>query len=171
MKINIYTDENKFLMHTREYQIIWQMEGEKIENAFNKILGLNFNEKSIKLLINYGANDANLSGETKSEIMNFRYNNRSKIGTFLHELSHRIVMEYKLMEIAKKKFGIEEVHELIDLFLYDIIELLYGSESAKLRVEYESNFEDEIYKKSWLKALSFTFEERQNILKKIKEEL
>lgn len=102
--------------------------------------------------------------------MNFRYNNRCKLGTILHELSHRIVMEHSLYEKAKNIYALNDIHELIDLFLYDIIVELYGEEAANLRVEYESNFEDAIYKNSWHKALSFDFKERQLMLKEIVKE-
>ena len=157
-------------MHCNEYKILWQVEGKRIERAFKKILFLPFKEEKISLLINSGANFSNDSGKTEGTIMNFRYNNRCKLGTILHELSHRIIMEYSLFEKAKKIYNLEDIHELIDLFLYDVITELYGKEAADLRVEYESNFEDLIYKNSWDKALSFSYEERQSMLKKIVEE-
>ena len=170
MKLIIYTDDNKYNMHCNEYKILWAIEGERIQYAFKKILFLPFKEKEILLLINSGANFSNDSGETEESIMNFRYNNRCKLGTILHELSHRIVMEYSLFEKAKKIYNLEDIHELIDLFLYDVIVELYGKEAANLRVEYESNFEDLIYKNSWDKALSFSYEDRQIMLKKIVKE-
>lgn len=57
----------------------------------------------------------------------------------------------------------------IIIYFAFIVEL-YGEEAANLRVEYESNFEDVIYKNSWHKALSFTFKERQLMLKEIVKE-
>lgn len=170
MKLIIYTDDDKYNMHCEEYKILWAIEGKKIQTAFEKILSLPFREKEITLLINAGKNFSNSSGTCKNDIMNFRYNNRCKIGTFLHELSHRIVMEYSLFEKAKKLYGYDDIHELIDLFLYDVIVELYGKQSADLRVEYESNFEDNVYRDSWNKSLSISFEDRQNILKKIIKE-
>ena len=170
MKLVIYTDDNKYNMHCMEYKILWSIEGEKIQKAFKKMVTLPFKEKEISLLINSGVNFSNDSGKTEESIMNFRYNNRCKLGTILHELSHRIVMEYSLFEKAKKVYNLEDIHELIDLFLYDVIVELYGKEAADLRVEYESNFEDLIYKNSWNKALSFSYEERQSMLKRIVKE-
>lgn len=171
MKLLIYTDEEKYNMHCEEYKVIWSLEGDRIQEAFKKILSLSFSEKEIKLLINSGKNDSNYSGNSIKENMIFRYNNRSKIGTFLHELSHRIIMEYSLLEIAKNKYNIIDIHELIDLFLYDVIEELYGKAAAKLRVEYESNFSDKIYLNSWNYALSLTYDKRQKILQEIVGEL
>ena len=170
MELIIYTDDEKYNMHCYEYKIMWSIEGKRIQDAFKKILSLPFKESKISLLINEGLNFSNDSGKTEDSIMNFRYNNRCKLGTFLHELSHRIVMEYSLYERAKKLYELNDIHELIDLFLYDIIVELYGEEAANLRVEYESNFEDVIYKNSWHKALSFTFKERQLMLKEIVKE-
>ena len=53
--------------------------------------------------------------------MLFRYNNRSKIGTFLHELSHRLVLEYDLYNKSKDAFEFTDIHQLIDLFLFDAL--------------------------------------------------
>ncbi len=167
MKINVYTDKEKYNMHTKEYEIIWESEGQRICDAFEKIISLPFTEKEIKLLINEGKNNSNSSGDTLDDIMHFRYNNRCKIGTYLHELSHRIIMEHDLLNKAKKIYDIHDIHEVVDLFLYDVIEELYGKETADMRVEYESGFEEEVYKTSWVDALNLTFEERQNKLKEI----
>ena len=167
MLINIYTDNPKYEMHRKEYEIVWNTEGQRIIDSFEKIIHLPFTEKEIKLLINEGKNNSNSSGDNINDIMHFRYNNRCKIGTFLHELSHRIIMEHNLLEKAKKIYDISDIHEVVDLFLYDVIEDLYGKETANLRVEYESNFEESVYKDSWVSALNLTYKERQSRLKKI----
>lgn len=170
MELIIYTDDNKYNMHCNEYKVLWSVEGEKIQNAFEKILSIPFKEDKVSLLINSGMNFSNDSGESEESMMNFRYNNRCKLGTFLHELSHRIIMEYSLFEKAKKIYDMNDIHELIDLFLYDIIVELYGKAAADLRVEYESNFENQLYKDSWNKALAFKYEERQSMLRRIIKE-
>jgi len=167
MKINVYTDNEKYNMHTKEYQIVWELEGQRIYDAFEKIITLPFTEKEIKLLINEGENGSNSSGDSIDDIMHFRYNNRCKIGTYLHELSHRIIMEHDLLNKAKQIYDIKDIHEVVDLFLYDVIEELYGTKTANLRVEYESNFEEEVYKNSWINALNISFEERQAKLQEI----
>lgn len=167
MELNIYTDNAKYNMHTEEYKIIWEKEGNRICKAFEKLVTLPFKETLINVLINEGKNNSNSSGESIEDIMHFRYNNRCKIGTFLHELSHRIIMEYNLLEKAKKIYNIKDIHEVVDLFLYDVVEELYGKDAANLRVEYESNFEEKIYKISWINALVLTFEERQKKLQEI----
>lgn len=167
MIISIYTDNPKYEMHRKEYEIIWENEGKRITQSFEKILGVPFIEKEIKLLINEGKNNSNSSGDTVKDIMHFRYNNRCKIGTFLHELSHRIIMEHNLLEKAKRIYDIKDIHEIVDLFLYDVIEDLYGKDTANLRVEYESNFEELVYKDSWEEALKLSYKERQNKLQNI----
>lgn len=167
MLINIYTDDKKYEMHRKEYEIVWQLEGNNICSSFEKIIGLPFTEKEIKLLINAGKDNSNSAGDSLNDIMNFRYNNRCKIGTFLHELSHRIVMEHNLLKKAQSIYDITDIHEVIDLFLYDVIENLYGTEAANMRVDYESNFEEEVYKNSWDSSLKLSFSERQEKLNKI----
>lgn len=169
MNLIIYTDNEKYRMHCEEYKIIWEKEGKKIQDAYEKVLHIPFKEKEIKLLINSGKDGSNYSGDTINDEMNFRYNNRCKIGTFLHELSHRIIMEYDLFSKGKKLYNYKDIHEVVDLFLYDVICNLYGEESANMRVEYESGFEEETYRTSWEEALSKTYEERQEIIKRIME--
>lgn len=171
MNLNIYTDYNKFNMHLEEYKMIWEKDGTRIINSFEKITKLKFKEKNVDLLINYGLDGSNYAGSFIGDKMIFRYNNRCKIGTFLHEISHRLIMEYDLEKVAKKVMKFDDIHEIIDLYLYDVIVDLYGVEAANLRVEYESNFDEIEYKNSWDKILKFSFKERQELLKKIVKEI
>ena len=171
MNINIYTDDNKYNMHLQEYKIIWENEGQRIIDSFEKITTLKFKEKELDLLINSGLNGSNSAGETISDKMIFRCNNRCKIGTFLHELSHRFIIEYDLENVARKVMEFDDIHEVIDLFLYDVIVDLYGKDAADMRVEYESNFDEEEYRLSWEKTLKLSFEERQELLKRIIKEV
>lgn len=171
MKLNIFTDDDKYNMHLQEYIVIWEKEGHRIIESFEKIIGLQFKEKEIDLLINSGFNDSNSSGDKIGDKMHFRHNNRCKIGTFLHELSHRFITEYDLENVSKRVMEFDDIHEIIDLFLYDVIVDLYGRDAADMRVEYESSFEEPEYCNSWKKTLKLSFEERQDLLKKIIKEV
>jgi hypothetical protein len=95
--------------------------------------------------------------------MRFRYSVRHKLGTIFHELSHRFLLEYK--------FSYGEVvtndHELIDLFLYDVIKDCFGKAAADERIRYELTFPQKEIVNSWNKILSKTFKERQKLLKDI----
>ncbi len=169
MRLNIYTDNDKYLMHMMEYKAVWKSEGKKIQDAFLKILGVPFSEKKINLLINEGAKSGNDSGANLNDKMHFRYNNRCKIGTFLHELGHRIILEYDMLNKAIELYHVNNIHQVLDLFLYDVIVEAYGKDAALLRVEYESNFPEEEYKDSWVEVLNLSFDERQERIRKILE--
>ena len=168
MNIILKCLDSKYQMHYMEYMAIWKNEGSKIIEAIEGTLGLKFKEKEIVINICEGyQNKGNFFGNDVSEQMVFRYNNRCKIGTFFHELSHRIIMEYKLFDIINEKYKLNNEHQLIDLFLYDSIEKAYGKEAAQLRVDYEKEFPEKEFKESWEYALSMDCEKRKKLLKEI----
>jgi hypothetical protein len=58
-------------------------------------------------------------------------------------------------------------HELIDLFLYDVIEESFGKSAADERMNYELTFLEVEIVSSWKKIMCNSFVERQRLLKKI----
>lgn len=168
MKVVLKCLDNKYQMHYMEYIAIWNAEGNKIIKTIESSLGLSFKEEELIINICKGyENKGNFSGNDITDQMVFRYNNRCKIGTFFHELSHRIIMEYSLFDKVKEKYNLEDEHQLIDLFLYEAIEKVYGKDAAQLRVEYEKDFPEKEFKRSWEYALSMTVEERKSLLKEM----
>lgn len=168
MKIILKCKDNKYQMHYIEYKAIWKSEGNKIIDSIEKAIGLKFKEEEIIINICKGFKDkGNFAGNNIKEEMIFRYNNRCKIGTFFHELSHRIIMEYNMFEKVKEKYELKDEHQLIDLFLYDAIEKAYGKNAAQLRVEYEKNFPEKEFLESWNYALTMDKGERKNLLKEM----
>lgn len=168
MRVNFKCNENKYKMHYMEYIAIWKSEGEKIIEAIENTLGLKFKESEVTIEICKGYNEkGNFSGNNIEENMVFRYNNRCKIGTFFHELSHRIIMEYDLFRKIKEIFNLKDEHQLIDLFLYDAIKNLYGKDAALLRVEYEKDFPEKEFGESWEYAFSKDQNERKILLEEM----
>lgn len=168
MKIVLECKDEKYQMHYIEYSLVLEKEGSKIIKSIEENLGLKFNEEEVKIDICEGYQDkGNFSGSSIKDNMVFRYNNRCKCGTFYHELSHRIITEYDMFEKLKEKFNLKDEHQIIDLFLYDAIEEVYGTEAALYRVEYEKTFPEPEFKDSWDYALSMNKEERKNILKEM----
>lgn len=170
MKVIIKCEEDKYKMHYVEYVAVWENEGNKIIKSIEENLGLKFNEEKVEIVICEGFEDkGNFSGYSTKDNMIFRYNNRCKCGTFYHELSHRILIEYNLFERLKEKFNLNDEHQIIDLFLYDAIEDTYGKEAALYRVEYEKTFPEIEFKESWEFALSMNRESRKKLLKEMIE--
>lgn len=165
MEVNLICKDQKYNMHYTEYMVLWKSEGERIIDAIETSLGLKFIESKITIEIGQGYQDkGNFSGNSINENMVFRYNNRCKIGTFFHELSHRIIMEHDLYNKVKEKYNLRDEHQLIDLFLYDAIEKMYGEKAALYRVDYEKAFPEKEFAESWEYALKLKKNERKNIL-------
>jgi len=166
VEIQFTCQEPKYQMHYREYAAIWKEEGKKIIDAFEKIIGVEFTEKQINIIIGKGdSNGGNTAGMSISDPMLFRYNNRCKIGTLLHELSHRLIIEYDWYSKVQQRFGFYDVHQLVDLFLFEIIEELYGKDAAILRMQYESAFPEPEFSECWEYAMKFSKAERSEKLK------
>ena len=165
MEVNLICKDDKYNMHYTEYVVLWKSEGKIITDAIENALGLKFIESNIIIEICQGYQDkGNFSGNSINENMIFRYNNRCKIGTFFHELSHRIILEYNLYNKVKEKYNLKDEHQLVDLFLYDAIEQAYGEEAALFRVEYEKTFPEKEFAESWEYALKMEKNERKRIL-------
>lgn len=165
MEIKFICKDQKYNMHYTEYIALWKSEGQKIINAIESSLGLKFIENEIIIEIGQGyQKKGNFSGNNINENMIFRYNNRCKIGTFFHELSHRIIMEHDLYYKNKEKYNLKDEHQLIDLFLYDAIEYSYGKKAALLRVDYEKAFPEKEFEESWKYALNIKKRERKKLL-------
>lgn len=160
MNLKFRYEDNTYAMHAAEYSAIWSAEGRKIEKGFKRILGFSFTERNIDVLICSGDdNGGNSSGKSIRDPMIFRHDNRCKIGTILHELSHRIVLERGWYPCTDS--GIGDIHELIDLFLFDLVSSLYGENAASKRVAYECSFPEIQYSASWKFALSMDAEARR----------
>lgn len=155
-------------MYRTEYYALWINEGNKIIDAFETITHLKFTEQQIFAQICKGdINGDNNSGERIEDPMIFRYSIRNKAGTLLHELGHRLIMEYDLFGKSKNAFHLKDLHQILDLFLFDVIQHIYGKEAALFRVEYEKSFPDAKYEKYWNDSLKLSFEERSSFLRKI----
>jgi hypothetical protein len=155
-------------MYKAEYLSIWRCYGEKIIKTFYKITNLPFIEDKIIGIVGEGdANKDNNAGKNINKPMLFRYNIRNKLGTILHELSHRLIMEHAIFEKSKKKFNFTDEHQIIDLFLFDVMEDMFGKKAALFRVEYEKGFFDPKYSRCWNEAINLTKKERFIKLSKI----
>jgi hypothetical protein len=160
MKIIFEPTEQKYLMNAIEYQSIWDSYQIPILSAFESNL-LPFQEKLIKGLV--GDYPSNYAGISIDEPMLFRFSVRHKLGTIFHELSHRIMLNYK---IDYSKF-LKNDHEFIDLFLYDIMKDIVGDVAAQFRVDYELTFPEEEIPNAWRFISTMSERKRKNLLNQI----
>lgn len=158
----------KYVLYTKVYEAIWNDYGEFIVGAFGDISHINFTEKTINVAVGNGDKDGNnFAGNQVNDPMLLRYNVRDKLGTIFHELGHRLILEHNYFIKSKDALQISNEHQLLDLFLYDVIGLVFGESTANSRVRYEMSFSKKKYRESWEWALGIKKTERQSILKKL----
>jgi len=154
--IPIFEDQ-KFVDACNEYAEIWEKNRSSILETFKEIAGLELHEDRIAVLVYEGVS---FSGRDQNDVMKLRasYDNDTKKGTLIHELGHRLIFDLPT-------HSPEEEHELLNLFLYDVWEKLYGKDFAAKMVEIESKRSD-MYKNAWKLALNLDFNQRQEQFQK-----
>lgn len=112
LKLTFKPESEQFIPATKEYQGIWNNEGEKILEAFKVVTGLQFQQKEIEVIVYEGVS---FSGSLV-EPMKLRasHSNKEKKGTLIHELGHRLIapLHNRLPELDE--------HQTLDLYLYDV---------------------------------------------------
>lgn len=148
------------------YEAIWKADGDKIQQAFKKNTGLEFQQDEIKVVIHDGQS---MSG-TLEKPMQLNIQNRSlekRRLALIHELGHRLLSGNNIG--AEGEEGdtafIEEEHKRLYLFLGDSIADLYGQE---LYDEWANTDSEDISSEHLIPlkyALSFSRPERREKLK------
>ena len=139
---------------TDEYRRIWAEEGARIEDVAESATGLSFPQSRIDVVVFEGVS---VAGGLNSPMM-LRASNTydRKKGTLVHELGHRLVNP----QLTVLPEGVDE-HRLLDLFLYDVWESLWGRQFADERVQGESEQRGLYdYESAWRWALGFSRAER-----------
>lgn len=160
--INFLPESNlqDYSKEIKEYEKLWDTDGEKIVKTIEKISNLKFQETEINAMVYYG----NLPPQSKPLCLIVRETQDKFLRTLVHELGHRIISgNVRNNNIKQPKV---DVHKTLDLILYDIWIELYGKKFADNAVEREKKIPSPGYKEAWEWALSFTKEERA---KKFKE--
>ena len=157
----VFSSNKEFVLNKLEYEALWQVHCEKIQFSFKMITGLSFKEDTIDSIV--GDYESNFAGNALNEPMLFRFSVRHKLGTIFHELAHRLLLEYQF------QYGgiLENNHELIDLFLYDVIQESFGESAARERVNYECTFPGLEIPDAWNKILEHSRSKRQELWKAV----
>ena len=160
VKIKFTPEGEKFAAATKEYEAIWQAEGDRVIKAMEKVSGLKFKETEIETIVFEGVSRSGYPGESPMK-MRASYTADTKKATLIHELGHR-----HISQIEKRPEGIDE-HSVLFLILYDIWVDLYGEKFAKEQVEIEKSRRGP-YPKAWEYALGMTRKEREKKFKEIR---
>lgn len=150
-----------FTLNQLEYESLWNSYGKKIQAAFKEVTTLPFQEEFITGVV--GDYKSNFAGRSLNDPMLFRFSVRHKLGTIMHELSHRFLLEYQF----NYNGILDNDHEVIDLFLPEVIEICFGKAASEERINYECTFPEVEIPNAWNKMLKYSFETRQQIWKKI----
>lgn len=143
----------------QEYQNIWDEDGQRIVQVWEKITNLKFKET----FINASVSDQ-ISG---SHPLNLRYNvaSNNKKSILVHELGHRIL--YRRVDGMKKVDSIAR-HKFLYFVLHDVFLELYGEDFLKEAIEFEGTLSEK-YKVAWDFVLKYSKEERFELFKKVLE--
>ena len=147
----------EFIEAAKEYQNIWDADGEKIVAALTKWSGLAWKEDKIEA--------KTFEGISHSHPLELRSSRTFEVkkATLVHELGHRLLSSHNLRHLDG-----QDSHQVLDLFLYDVWVELYGKDFADEMVKFESNLKGvSDYEGMWKDALAKTQGERQEILRQI----
>jgi hypothetical protein len=142
-----------FAAATEEYRRIWADDGSRIVDGMQGVTGLTFFQSSIAATVYEGIS---LAGDRDSPmLLRASYPVDTKRSALVHELGHRLIDQ-----LPTRPGDLDE-HRVLNLFLYDVWESLWGREFADRQVAVEGlqrGLYD--YEAAWRWALSLTKEER-----------
>ena len=147
-----FTPESRtFAAATEDYRRLWADEGSRIVAALESISGLGFFQGNINAIVYEGVS---FSGNRDTPMrLRASYSPDSKRSSLVHELGHRLISQLTI-----RPSDLDE-HSVLDLFLYDVWENLWGVEFANRQVQFESGLQA-TYESAWRWALLITKPER-----------
>lgn len=148
------SDEPALVTAAAEYQRLWDSQGARIVEQLAAVTGLRFAEGPIDALV--------VEGVSQSHPLRLRasYDVETKLGTLVHELSHRLIAANRARLRSPLPRSSREEHELIDLFLFDLWNGLFGEAFALRQVEVESR-RRRMYREAWIATLAMDRSARQ----------
>ncbi len=136
-----------------EYRRLWCAEGQKIVAALERAAGVPYPAGAIEVFVANGAPMTAFDG--RSMWLKASYPEYYKRATLVHELGHRLAFT------LKRPPELDD-HRLLNLFLFDVWEDLYGSDFAQRMVAIERRIPGRFdYGAAWDWALALTREQRQ----------
>jgi hypothetical protein len=149
--------DQTFAEPAEAYHRAWVAEGSAIIEAMERSSGLRFLESHVSAVIYEGVSRS--GGGDAPMYLRASYPADVKKATLVHEHGHRLIAQ-----LRTRPADLDE-HRVLDLFLYDVWESLWGSDFANQQVTFESGLTGLYdYKATWAWALSISKEERASRL-------
>lgn len=161
MQVIFSPEAEKYARATTEYRDIWNNDGKRIVEAMERVSGVGFTEREVRVIVYEGVSWSGF----KNEPMKLRasYKSDVKKAALIHELGHRLIGR-----IPKTKEMDE--HRVLFLVLYDVWESLYGRDFADRMVKVEKGRKGLYdYESAWKWALSMSKGERAAKFKALRE--
>jgi hypothetical protein len=135
------------------YRRLWVDEGARIVETMERVTGLRFQETNVKAVIFEGPSRSGV-GDTPM-YLRASYTEDVKKATLVHENGHRLIAQ------LRNRPGDLDEHRVLFLFLYDVLESLWGKDFADAQVRFESGLTGLYdYDSAWKWALSIGKAER-----------
>ena len=149
--------DQTFAEAAEAYRQAWIAEGSAIVEAMERATGLRFLESHVDAVVYEGVSRAGAGNSP----MYLRASDPADVkkATLVHEHGHRLIAQLRI-----RPADLDE-HRVLDLFLYDVWESLWGSDFANQQVMFDSELTGLYdYKAAWAWALSISKEERASRL-------
>lgn len=171
VKVTFSPESTRFEEAARQYQAIWDADGERIVATMERVSGLKFMETKIQAVIFEGVSH---SGSVDSPMkLRASYPVDVKKATLVHELGHRLSFQLRFYLGTQKEL---DGHRILYLYLYDVWVSLYGQSFADQQVEVEKSrtvpaafrwLAGYDYRAAWEWALRLTATERSSKLREV----
>ena len=146
-------ESGSFNAATDAYRQLWREEGAPIAETLERVTGLPFTQRRITAIVYEGRSSAGIGNNPMR--LRASYNADTKRSALAHELGHRLIAQLTI-----RPPDLDE-HRVLDLFLYDVWQSIWGKAFADRQVQVESaqrGLYD--YESAWRWALSLTADQR-----------
>jgi hypothetical protein len=145
--------DQTFAEAAEAYRRVWVAEGSTIVDAMERGTGLTFRETHVNAVIFEGTSHSGMGDSPM--YLRASYPADVKKSALVHEHGHRLIAQ-----LRTRPADLDE-HRVLDLFLYDVWESLWGKELADQQVTVESGRRGLYdYEAAWKWALSLSKAER-----------
>jgi hypothetical protein len=171
VSVRFSPESARFDEAAKQYQAIWDVDGERIVETMERVSGLTFTETEIQAVVFEGVSH---SGSADSPMkLRASYPADVKKATLVHELGHRLAFQLRFYFGTHKE---PDSHRILYLYLYDAWVSLYGQNFADQQVAVEKGrtvpaafrwFRGYDYKSAWDWALRLSSTERSLKLREV----
>jgi hypothetical protein len=158
------TDNLELILATKAYEDIWEQDGKRISELFTRYTGLEFQQDTIKVIVQYGNSWSGYANKP----MRLSVKNTSiieKQNALVHELGHRLLFGNGISTPIDDKSSEEEIR--VYLFQGEVLKNLYGAETYKYWANTSSTEHVEEHIQPLKYVLGLTKKERQKKIRQI----